>query len=71
MRSQETLGTMNSALYNERVKLIHEVLNRLYGDEEGVDKVLEVLREFDLVYTVNELLRWTWTTLIYLNQREV
>ena len=71
MRSQETLGTMNSALYNERVKLIHEVLNRLYGDEEGVDKVLEVFREFDLVYTVNELLRWTWTTLIYLNQREV
>ena len=37
-KSRETLHTMSKALFNEREKLIQEVLVRVYGDE----KVIEV-----------------------------
>ena len=37
-KSRETLHSMSKALFNEREKLIQEVLVRVYGDE----KIIEV-----------------------------
>ena len=51
-KSRETLHTMSKALFNEREKLIQEVLVRVYGDE----KVIEVRFQIFKIYLVTDWL---------------